>query len=160
MKTLSAHYMLVIMLLFSGCNSTGQNYQDLSIGKHSISTNWLTYPEDGYGFMAGVGYHENDIDLLNPYQTGHAGVQVGVTRKLNENFGVHLGLGLTERETESDSNSLAVAGLHYWIDPNTIVGIRHNSATDDVTVSLGFDNPYWLISTIAVWNWLKWQYPE
>ena len=44
MKTLSTHYMLVIMLLFSGCNSTGQNYQDLSIGKQSISTNWLTSP--------------------------------------------------------------------------------------------------------------------
>ena len=142
---------LTIALLLSGCANSTRVIQNVGLGEISFSLGWAGYPKEGYGMIADFRSYRYDDDVSGTRESVR-GFHLGVTRKLNDNIGAHLGVALG-----GERNSLGgfgspdggyVLGIQYLTDSRFSLGIQYDGVEDEPMVTLGIEDPLWFMTII------------
>ncbi len=136
------------------CSNTGQVYQQFGLGEHTISTGWASYPEEGLGIIGAISQHdpEQANTILGPEESG-GGLHLGLTHKLNENYGVHFGFGVGgPRGAGNTPNGGWVLGAHYFTEGGMILGLQNDHQTEEAIFTVGFDDPFWILNPFGIFG--------
>lgn len=142
---------LTIALLLSGCANSTRVIQNVGLGENSVSLGWAGYPKEGYGMIAGFRSYRYDDDVSGERKSVR-GIHLGVTHKLNDNIGAHLGVALGGKRDslggfESPDGGY-VLGIQYLTDSRFSFGIQYDGVEDEPMVTLGIEDPLWFMTII------------
>ena len=132
-----------LSISFSGCASSGKVYSHFGGGPESISAGWTGYYDEGYGVVAAyerfqfkefAGIPEDNDD-------SSSGLYLGVTKKLNEQWGAHLGLCMGESSGIPAPSGGPAMGLDYLTENGWLIGFRTQQQSQSFQLTVGIDDP-------------------
>ena len=142
---------LTFALLLSGCANSTRVIQNVGLGANTFSLGWAGYPKEGYGMIADFRSYRCDDDVSGETESVR-GIHLGVTHKLNEKIGVHLGVALggkcDSRVGLNFPNGGYVLGIQYLTDSRFSFGIQYDGVEDEPMVTLGIEDPLWFMTII------------
>ncbi len=138
---------LTIALLLSGCANSTRVIQNIGLGEDVFSLGWAGYPKEGYGMIAEFRSYRFD-DPITGEREGAGGMHLGVTRKLNDQFGAHLGVGFREGSNSLDSDEGYVLGVQYLTDSRFSLGLQYDGVKEEPLFTVGIDDPLWFMTII------------
>ncbi|NCG13900.1 MAG: hypothetical protein GWP38_11210 [Planctomycetia bacterium] len=143
--------MTVLVLLFIGCAGPAKAYQQLGVGSDSLSLGWAVYPDEGFGMLGSLQSTSLENSFTGESETAR-GIQLGVTRKVNSNWGVPAGFSVINHENDFGGFSFPeggwVFGAQYFTENGYTLGVQADTTSNDALFILGIDDPLWLISAI------------
>ncbi len=129
----------------SGCANSTRVIQNVGLGENTLSLGWAGYPKEGYGMIVDLRSYRFD-DPITGERDGAGGMHLGVTRKLNDKVGAHLGVGFGGGSNPLVPDGGYVLGVQYLTDNKFSFGLQYDGVKDEPLVTLGIDDPLWFIT--------------
>ena len=136
---------LIIALLLSGCANSTRVIQNVGLGNDSLSLGWAGYPKDGIGMIIDVKSYRFD-DPITGESEGAGGIHLGVTRKLNDKVGAHLGMGIGGGSSPLVPDGGFVFGVQYLPESKFSLGLQFDGVKDEAMVLFGVEDPLWFLT--------------
>ncbi|MDG2085672.1 MAG: hypothetical protein P8K66_12070 [Planctomycetota bacterium] len=135
----------IAVLLLSGCANSTRVIQNVGLGNDSVSLGWAGYPKDGIGMIVDFRSYRFD-DPITGESDCAGGIHLGVTRKLNDKVGAHVGVGFGGGSNPLVPDGGYVFGVQYLPENNFSLGLQFDGVNDEPIVIFGVEDPMWFIT--------------